>query len=198
MEKRCNVVIVAWTGTRGVVSLATALALPLTINGGSFPHRSLILFLAFVVIFVTLVIQGLSLPLLIKLLKIKRQDNSDGEERELRLSIASSVLNFIDQELKDKMNELTLNQIRKQYIELIEALSSKGKAANADIKDTPVELSPVHELLKAQSEINKFERKLLIGYHKAGTFNQATIRRLEQKLDLEELLSLNRGKSKRR
>jgi CPA1 family monovalent cation:H+ antiporter len=192
-----NVVVVAWTGTRGVVSLATALALPLTINGSSFPLRSLILFLAFVVIFVTLVIQGLSLPLLLKLLKIKQQDNSDYEERELRLSIANSVLNYIDQELSDKISELTRNQIRKQYIELIEALSKTRNAAHADSKDIAGELSPMHELLKAQLEINKFERKLLIGYHKAGTFNHSTIRRLEQKLDLEELLSLNRAKKKK-
>ncbi|HYJ65679.1 MAG TPA: Na+/H+ antiporter, partial [Parafilimonas sp.] len=69
-----NVLIVAWTGTRGVVSLATALALPLTLNNGAaFPKRHSILLLAFTVILVTLVIQGLTLPLLIKLLKIKSE-----------------------------------------------------------------------------------------------------------------------------
>lgn len=58
-----NVFIVAWTGMRGVVSLATALALPLTVADGTpFPHRDLIIFLAFAFILVTLVLQGLSLP----------------------------------------------------------------------------------------------------------------------------------------
>src|SRR5678809_657512 len=67
-----NVLIVAWTGTRGVVSLATALALPFTLeNGDAFPKRHSILLLAFSVIMITLVVQGLTLPLLIKLLKIK-------------------------------------------------------------------------------------------------------------------------------
>ncbi len=62
-----NVLVVAWTGTRGVISLAAALALPLLLADGSpFPKRHSIIFLAFVVIFVTLVVQGLSLPLLIK------------------------------------------------------------------------------------------------------------------------------------
>jgi Na+/H+ antiporter len=64
-----NLLIVGWTGTRGVVSLAAALAIPLTIpSGESYPLRSLILFLTVVVIFVTLVLQGLSLPLLVRLL----------------------------------------------------------------------------------------------------------------------------------
>ena len=67
-----NVLIVAWTGTRGVVSLATALAVPFTLEDGTeFPKRHSILLLAFMVILVTLVVQGLTLPLLIKLLKIK-------------------------------------------------------------------------------------------------------------------------------
>src|SRR5882724_6777181 len=66
------VAIVAWTGMRGVVSLAAALALPLTVEGGApFPGRDLILFLTFCVIFATLVLQGLSLPFLIRWLGIK-------------------------------------------------------------------------------------------------------------------------------
>lgn len=95
--------IVAWTGTRGVVSLATALALPFAIGGNALPHRSLILFLAFVVIFVTLVIQGLSLPLLLRLLNVKQHDSVEKDERKLPISIANSVLDFIDQDLADKI-----------------------------------------------------------------------------------------------
>lgn len=190
-----NVVIVAWTGTRGVVSLATALALPFTIGGSVLPHRSLILFLAFVVIFVTLVIQGLSLPLLLKILKVKPQDTADGDERELRLSVANGVLNFVDQDLADKISEVTRDQIRKQYIEIIASLSENERIMETGSASIP-EVSPVRELLKAQSEINKFQRKLLIGYHQKGMFKQAAIRQFEQKLDLEELL-FNRRQRKR-
>jgi CPA1 family monovalent cation:H+ antiporter len=181
-----NVVIVAWTGTRGVVSLATALALPFTVGEIALPHRSLILFLAFVVIFVTLVIQGLSLPLLLRILKVKPQDTSDGDEHELRLAMAHSVLNFIDQDLVDTINEATRNQIRTQYVEMIAALSERKREVEPGA--TPMQGSPVHDLLKAQSEINKFQRKILIGYHHTGTFKQTVIRQFEQKLDLEELL----------
>ena len=83
-----NVLVVAWTGTRGVISLAAALALPLVLQDGTaFPKRHSIIFLAFVVIFVTLVVQGLSLPLLIRWLKIKPQDNTI--DRRKRIAIIS-------------------------------------------------------------------------------------------------------------
>ncbi|KIA91576.1 sodium:hydrogen antiporter [Pedobacter kyungheensis] len=59
--------LLGWTGMRGVVSLAAALAIPLTLKGGApFPHRNLILFITFTVILLTLLIQGLTLPYLIK------------------------------------------------------------------------------------------------------------------------------------
>jgi monovalent cation/hydrogen antiporter len=175
-----NVLIVAWTGTRGVVSLATALALPLTLsNGDSFPQRSLILFLAFIVIFVTLVIQGFSLPLLIKMLKVKRPDQTD-EERELRLLLANSVINFIDNELSDPLNEPLKMQIKRRYMEVTDVLSQapKDKSARQQLYDSPI--------VAAQKEVNRFQRQLLISFHKEGTFNHALIRRIEQELDHEE------------
>ncbi len=58
--------VLGWTGMRGVVSLAAALAIPVTLNGEAFPHRNLILFITFIVILLTLVIQGLTLPSIIK------------------------------------------------------------------------------------------------------------------------------------
>lgn len=96
-----NVLVVAWTGTRGVISLAAALALPFVLQDGTpFPKRHSIIFLSFVVIFITLVVQGLSLPLLIRWLKIKPQDNTAAEEKELQLHLATSTLHFIEQELR--------------------------------------------------------------------------------------------------
>ncbi len=68
-----SVTVVAWTGMRGVVSLAAAMALPLqTAAGEPFPHRGLIQFFTFWVIFATLVLQGLTLPLLIRVLRVDR------------------------------------------------------------------------------------------------------------------------------
>src|SRR5204863_9925706 len=88
-----HVTIVAWTGMRGVVSLAAALALPLTTKDGSaFPGRDLILFLTFAVILTTLVVQGLSLPRLIRWLGVEDDRAAEKEEREARLKANEAAL----------------------------------------------------------------------------------------------------------
>jgi monovalent cation/hydrogen antiporter len=175
-----NVMIVAWTGTRGIVSLATALALPLTLaDGSAFPHRSLILFLAFVVIFVTLVVQGLSLPLLIKFLRLKNVYSQEDEERKLRVYIASQVVNFIDVNFPYELDDDIKNELKSRYRVLIQTFSS-------DKDKSKQRLPVVSEFLKAQPEIQKFERELLSQLYKGGSFNQATIRRVELELDLAE------------
>jgi CPA1 family monovalent cation:H+ antiporter len=81
--------LIAWSGTRGAVSLAAALALPLTVHSGRpFPDRDLIIFLTFAVILATLVIQGLTLPSLIGRLGVTRDGSEDGEEIRARLGAA--------------------------------------------------------------------------------------------------------------
>jgi monovalent cation/hydrogen antiporter len=181
-----NVLIVAWTGTRGVVSLATALALPFTLaDGAAFPQRSLILFLAFVVIFVTLVVQGLSLPILIKLLRVKTHGNAE-EERDLRLLMATNVISFIEHELSDSINEQIKSQIKRPYNEITRTLSKEVKndpRGNRVVYPSPDGAA----LIDAKKEIQQFQRQLLINFHKSGTFDQSTIRLLERELDIEEL-----------
>ena len=187
-----NVMIVAWTGTRGVVSLATALALPLTLSSGAgFPHRSLILFLAFAVIFVTLVVQGLSLPLLVRLLGVKAPLNA-GEERDLRLLMATNVISFIDHELSDTVSEHVKSQVKKPFTEMARTLSREIKEERKGTRVVYPEESS--SIAIARQEIHQFQRQLLINFHKTGTFNQSTIRRLEQELDYEELQLNRRGK----
>jgi monovalent cation/hydrogen antiporter len=181
-----NVLIVAWTGTRGVVSLATALALPITLaNGAEFPHRSLILFLAFVVIFITLVVQGLSLPILVKLLKVKPHAHAE-EERDLRLLMATNVVSFIDHELSTTINEQIKTQIKRPFNEITRQLSKELKNSYSSKRV----IHPVTEgssLIEAKQEVQQFQRQLLINFHKSGTFTQSTIRLLEKELDYEEL-----------
>ena len=188
-----NMLIVAWTGTRGVVSLATALALPLTLTSGeAFPQRSLILFLAFAVIFVTLVVQGLSLPVLIKLLSVKSPGYAE-EERDLRLLMATNVISFIDHELADTVNDQIKTQVKRPYSEISRKLSKELKN---DARGEPAIHVPEGSLINAKKEIHQFQRQLLINFHKSGTFNQSTIRRLEQELDYEEI-QLNRMTGKK-
>jgi CPA1 family monovalent cation:H+ antiporter len=91
-------VAVGWAGMRGSVSLAAALAIPITTDAGApFPDRDLIVFLAFVVIFVTLVGQGLTLAPLVKRLRLMDDGEEEREERVARQRIAEAGLGRIDE-----------------------------------------------------------------------------------------------------
>ena len=184
-----NVLVVAWTGTRGVISLAAALALPFVTDDGSvFPKRHSIIFFAFVVIFVTLVIQGLSLPLLIRLLKIKPADNTAAEENELQLYLATNTLNFLELEfpiqLENKMQEQLKKKIEIEVQGLTKEVRRQKKA-----KRTSKKLQVAHPdaMLNAQSEINNFKRGLLLKLHKEGEFSDEAIRQIERDLDIDDL-----------
>ncbi|HEX2684663.1 MAG TPA: cation:proton antiporter, partial [Ferruginibacter sp.] len=184
-----NVLVVAWTGTRGVISLATALALPLLMaNGTPFPKRSSIIFFGFVVIFVTLVVQGLSLPLLIRWLKIKPEDNTDEELKELQLYLANSTLHYIEKEFPIPGDIKLQEQLKEQYELLIRKLNKeillhkKARYANREVKPVPPD-----NMLNAKMEISKFKRELLIRLHKDGDFSDTVIRQVERELDIDEL-----------
>lgn len=66
--------MISWAGMRGVVSLAIAFSIPVTAEGEDFPHRYLLLFLTFTTVIGTLVVQGLTLPPLIRLLRLPGRD----------------------------------------------------------------------------------------------------------------------------
>jgi len=71
-----NSLIIGWSGMRGIVSLASALALPLTLDNGTvFPHRDILIFMSVIVVLITLIVQGLSLPLLVRVLKVEEELN---------------------------------------------------------------------------------------------------------------------------
>lgn len=94
--------ILGWAGMRGVVSLAAALSIPVLIREGEpFPYRNLILFVTFVVILVTLVLQGLTLPWLIRNVNLQDQHRAIAEEEQERIiqrTIAESSLQFLEKE----------------------------------------------------------------------------------------------------
>lgn len=94
-----QVFVVGWTGMRGVVALAAAIALPTALaNGRLFPQRNLIVFMTFSVILVTLVLQGLTLPPLIRALGLASDGNRDhAEEKEARRIITSAALAHLEE-----------------------------------------------------------------------------------------------------
>ena len=184
-----NILIVAWTGTRGIISLATALALPLTLeNGDVFPKRHSIIFLAFVVIFVTLVVQGLSLPLLIRLLGVKPKDGEYNEEKELKLYLITSTLHFIEHEFPIYIENKISDELKKKYTTLANTLTKEIKATKRRIaNDEDIIVSPVSPMLNAQIEVSKFQRELLIKLHKDGTFSDTAIKHAELERDIDDL-----------
>ena len=184
-----NVLIVAWTGTRGVVSLATALALPLTLNNGSaFPFRNVILFLAFMVIFVTLVVQGLTLPLLIKILGVEKKKTFHKEDKELELTLAYQVVDFVEKSFPVALDPKLQEQVIKKYHFTIQKLNKEIEHIEAKKKPAKNQLTnSVVQLLLVQLEIVNFQRELLLKFHKEGSFSDDAIRYSERELDIEEL-----------
>jgi len=178
-----HVTIIAWTGMRGVISLAAALALPLTLRDGSpFPGRDLILFLTFTVILGTLVLQGLSLPLLIRWLGIKEDVLSASEERKARLKAnqeAFASLNAIEE--NDPAKADALRRLRLEYEDHIR--QAEG-AASASV-GTPLRLfSTEYERLSLAAL--QQERHTIIHLRNENVISDEVLRRIQRDIDLAE------------
>ncbi len=184
-----NVLVVAWTGTRGVISLAAALALPLALQSGEpFPKRSSIIFLSFVVIFMTLVVQGLSLPLLIKLLKIKPASDEEDEVKELQLFMASNTLQFIEREMPVQGDHRLQEQLKTEYEQQVRKLNGELRLLRSSTYAKSIaQPAETDSRLNAQINISKFQRALLLKLHNDGQFSDEAIRQLEREMDIDEL-----------
>ncbi|MNE10918.1 Sodium, potassium, lithium and rubidium/H(+) antiporter [compost metagenome] len=178
--------IVGWAGMRGVVSLASALAIPMTLyDGTAFPHRNLILFITFVVILVTLVFQGLTLPLLIKLIKIEEVDEQVPMEEqidEIRVRLGRDSIAYLDKHYAKEMMEYeTIARVKEQLIRSINA-SERAKE-----EDTRAQLSAVRGLYnKIMLEILVVRRNGLAKMKESKEYDSDVIKDLEYSLDLEE------------
>lgn len=184
-----NILIVAWTGTRGVVSLATALALPLTLaDGSAFPYRNIVLFLAFVVIFITLVVQGSSLPILIKILGVEKKQTFNREDKELALTMAQQAIDFVEKDFPIELEPRLADQLKRRYDLMVNELNKEIRQIDRFKDPHKDKLSTTAgQFLLAQLEITKFQRELLIKFHKEGSFSDDAIRHAERELDVEEM-----------
>ncbi|WP_333819889.1 Na+/H+ antiporter [Ohtaekwangia sp.] len=172
--------IVAWSGMRGVVSLAAALALPLTGKGTEpFPHRNLIIFLTFCVIFSTLVLQGLTLRPLINWFGLQADGKDQEEEQRARLLIASSIIEHIEENYALSLSDEVLNQIKTKYEIRIQRL----RKDETEKKLNEEEIRAFHRL---QQELLQKERQDLLQMRRQGKIGDEALRRIEYELDLEE------------
>ena len=176
-----HVAIVAWTGMRGVVSLAAALALPLTLpNGAPFPGRDFILLFTFSVILATLVLQGLSLPPIIRWLNVVDDGLAEQEEREARLKANEAALARLN-ELSDRADPTALERLRGEYEDRIRQLEVCDP--DSDSTKTHLYTDTYHKLL---SEALAVERRTVIQLRNEQIINDAVLRRIQRDLDLAE------------
>jgi monovalent cation/hydrogen antiporter len=176
--------LITWAGMRGAVSLAAALAIPHTTDAGeAFPGRSLILFLTFAVIFGTLVIQGLTLPAVIRLLRL--EDDGEDAARELaqaRIRAAEGALVRLDELVdEDWVREDTAERVRASY-----DFRHNRFAAWLDSGDDGSIEARSQDFQRLRRELLAAERDAVNELRRSGDISEEVARRVTRDLDLED------------
>jgi Na+/H+ antiporter len=179
-----NVLIVGWAGMRGVVSLAAALALPLTITKGGppFPERDLVIFLTFSVILATLVGQGLTLPLLIRWLGVGDDGSEAHEELHAREAAVGAALSRLDELANEWPGHLELiDHLRERQQHATEHLEHDHESGEVPKDEEAIE----HAII--QRAVIDAQRLAVIDLRDRGVISDEAVRVVERSLDLEEL-----------
>jgi Na+/H+ antiporter len=179
-----QVFIIGWSGMRGLVSLASALAIPIALPGGEgLPHRNLILCITFIVILITLVFQGLTLPWIIRWLKIEVDDGEREKRLNLKLRLDRVALDHINTGYADEVASIepfsTLKARYEKKIELTAGILEKEGAHEA----IPSFMIRFREL---QLELIRVQRGELARMRHRNEFPEDLMRSEEFELDLEE------------
>ena len=183
--------VIAFTGVRGVVSLAAALAIPYALNNGQpFPHRGLILFVTFGVIVITLVGLGLMLPLVVRwvgLTRIGEQEQADEIQAELNARV--SALDEVEKRLEAFISE---RELPDEVITLLRTRNqSRRQILPIDLEDG---LEQTRQSAALKKELIDAEREFIFELLRDGKITDEARRRIEYELDLEEAGVANRGK----
>ncbi len=169
--------LLGWTGMRGVVSLAAALSIPVQLNDGTaFPQRNLILFITFVVILLTLLIQGLTLPYLIRKIKLPDFDESVPEEE-------------ADSRIRKELAQLALSHLKTNYSlqlsnqPMLQQMAAKWESHSNMTGDVQM----ADEVKVVYTDILKQQREWLLKKNDEDEhFDEDVMRKHFQHLDLEE------------
>jgi len=173
-----------WAGIRGVVSLAAALAIPLVAdNGENFPYRNLILFITFIVILVTLVLQGLTLPWFIKKLKLEDPNAIPSEEQEkiIQKKIAAASLAYLEKNLNDASSK------NERLINLKAKLKTEMDFYNGQVS-VPGKKNPSSgaEFHKIYLSLLEHQRQLLDQINENVEFDEDVLRKYQFLIDMDE------------
>jgi CPA1 family monovalent cation:H+ antiporter len=182
-------ILLGWTGMRGVVSLAAALALPTVISTGQpFPNRGVIIFLSFFIILVTLVLQSLTLPMVVRLLGAQTAEDQAAEEREARLYAARVALSFLKDltESTDAFGELGV-ELRTHYERRISRLESGPVAL-------PISAVGIDtNFMDLQREALSAERQAIVELRANQKISTELFQRLMSDVDVEEMRVAGEG-----
>jgi CPA1 family monovalent cation:H+ antiporter len=182
--------VVAFTGVRGAVSLAAALALPFALpNGDPFPYRDLVLFVAFAVIFITLIGLGLSLPAVVRWLGVAKDGRDEHiAEHEAEIAARREALAAALQSLDAMTDDRELSD------EVVKLLRARHEIRSSQLPDS---LDPDHrDVTAAQTKLTReliaSERIFIHALLREGRITDEARRRIERDLDLEEASLANR------
>jgi monovalent cation/hydrogen antiporter len=176
--------LISWVGMRGGISLAAALAIPRTLADGSpFNQRSEILILTFAVILATLVIQGLSLPGLLRRLKLTDAGAERAEEYRAREAIIGAALRYLAAiSPGDELQQRAAKQLEDAYRNRAEGFEAARKLG----LDKP-EPGYMARLISLEQKVVGLQRATLIDLRDTGSISDDVLRRFEFLLDLEEI-----------
>jgi monovalent cation/hydrogen antiporter len=180
-----NFLVFSWAGMRGVVSMAAALALPLTLSDNTpFPNRNLIIFLTFCVIVSTLVFLGVTLPWFVKKLKLPKY-SIEAEEYEVRNQVATETITHIEENLS-LIQDTLLNNIKSKYEVKYNRLQKTDLPANYFGGGKTLGGNVFNDYTQLQIDMIGVERKTLDKMHREGKASEEILRKIEKELDLEE------------
>ncbi len=171
-------VVLAWSGVRGAVSLAAALALPIAV-----PDRDSIVFVTFAVILVTLVVQVVTLPGLMRVLGVEDDGGGEREDAKARIKAAEAALARLDELAgEDWVHEDTLERMRGQY--RFRSSRFRARYAGVDGDGTEARSSQYQRLRR---ELLHAERAAVISLRNEGAITEEVMQRVQRDIDLEDL-----------
>ena len=178
--------VIGWAGMRGVVSIAAAVALPLTVDSGAaFPQRDLVVYLAFVVVVGTLVVQGFTLPWVIRRLHAAGTDETADllAEAEAQQTAAAAAIDRLDALLaqEPEVDEDVVERLRTR---------TQGRAFTAweRLGGTDSPEAPTAAYRRLRRQMLATERDTFVRLRDAGRLDDEVLRRVHRELDLEEAM----------
>ena len=178
--------IVGWTGMRGVIALAAAISLPeLLDDGTAFPQRDVLIFLTFCVILVTLVVQGLSLPLLIRKLGLAGTAGENVEESQARRQMLSAAIGELH-----RIRSTAVSEDDEILVDLLHHYQQRLEEANTVFAARTPDAGNYEEHRRLESRLRAVERSTILRLRDQNKINDKLFGSLERELDLLDARNL--------